>query len=153
MKRSIAVLEAEARSSRSKAASTGTTPRRTRTWPWASSARYKRTAALVKDLKAVLEEYGVTGHSLRGTLAQHVHDNVLEKMGRLVAFNPGATLLGPIPGRDGRIYSTRGDVVSALSYATHKDVRERADLAGRPRGEQLHRYVGRDIYFGLPLYV
>ena len=99
MKRSIAVLEAEARSSRSKAASTGTTPRRTRTWPWASSARYKRTAALVKDLKAVLEEYGVTGHSLRGTLAQHVHDNVLEKMGRLVAFNPGATLLGPIPDR------------------------------------------------------
>jgi len=43
--------------------------------------------------------------------------------GQLVAFNPGATLLGPIPGRDGRAYSTSGDVVSALAHTTHRDVR------------------------------
>jgi len=65
----------------------------------------------------------VTGHSLGGTLAQHVHDDVLQKKGHLVAFNPGATLLGPIPGRDGRVYSTSGDVVSALAHTTHRDVR------------------------------
>ena len=64
----------------------------------------------------------MTGHSLGGTLAQHVHDDVLQKKGHLVAFNPGATLLGPIPGRDGRVYSTSGDVVSALAHTTHRDV-------------------------------
>jgi hypothetical protein len=89
--------------------------------------RWKRTAAHARQLKEVLGEYSVTGHSLGGTLAQHVHDDVFDasqrKRGRLVAFNPGATLLGPIPGRDGRVYSTSGDVVSALSHTTHKDVR------------------------------
>ena len=87
------------------------------------TARWKRTAAHAKRLREVLGDYDVTGHSLGGTLAQHVHDEVLNKTGRLVAFNPGATLLGPVPGRDGRVYSTRGDVVSALAHTTHKDVR------------------------------
>lgn len=53
------------------------------------TAQWKRTAARAKELKAVLGEYSVTGHSLGGTLAQHVHDE-LGKRGTLVAFNSGA---------------------------------------------------------------
>jgi len=97
--------------------------------------RWKRTAEVAQRLKKVFGDYDVTGHSLGGTLAQHVHDVVLDKKGKLVAFNPGATLLGPIPGREGRVYSTHGDAVSALSHETHKDVRvlkpsEGSDLLG-----------------------
>ena len=83
------------------------------------TGRWERTAAHATELKAVLGDYSVTGHSL----AQHVHDDELAKKGQLVAFNPGATILGPIPGREGRVYSTSGDVVSALAHTTHRDVR------------------------------
>jgi len=95
--------------------------------------RWKRTgAAHARDLKAVLGEYSVTGHSLGGTLAQDVHDEFGNK-GKLVAVNSGATFLGPIPGREGRVYSTSGDVVSVLAHTTNRDVRvmtskERIDL-------------------------
>ena len=92
-----------------------------------STARYKRTAAHARELQKVLGDYSVTGHSLGGTLAQHVHDDVLNasqrKRSKLVVFNPGATLLGPIPGRAGRVYTTSGDVVSALAHTTHRDTR------------------------------
>jgi len=71
--------------------------------------------------------FDVTGHSLGGTLAQHVHDDMkVQSPGldsQLVAFNPGATVLGTIPGLGGRVYSTHGDAVSALSHVTHRDVR------------------------------
>jgi len=64
---------------------------------------------------------------LGGTLAQLAHDELANGSERtnsqLVAFNPGATILGAIPGREGRVYSTHGDVVSALAHTTHKDVR------------------------------
>ena len=64
----------------------------------------------------MLGDYNVTGHSLGRTLAQHVHDDVLEKKGKLVVFNPGATLLGPTPGRAGRVYTTSG--TSSLRWRT-----------------------------------
>jgi len=88
-------------------------------------------------LKADLGDFDATSHSLGGTLAQHVHDDVLGGKGKLVAFNPGATFLGSIPGREGRVYSTKGDVVSALAHTTHKDVRlltprEGSDLLSTP---------------------
>jgi len=88
-----------------------------------NTARWKRTRAHARDLKKVLGDYSVTGHSLGGTLAQHVHDDVLGKKGKLVAFNPGATLLGPIPGCAGWVYTTSGDVVSALAHTMHHDTR------------------------------
>ena len=92
-----------------------------------NTARWKRTQAHARQLKEVLGNYSVTGHSLGGTLAQHVHDDVFDasqkKKSKLVAFNPGATLLGPIPGRAGRVYTTSGDVVSALAHTIHRDTR------------------------------
>lgn len=110
--------------------------------------RWKHTATHARELKKVLGEYSLTGHSLGGTLAlAHCSTSTtrclkirgawwLSTLARPYSRpSPGATLLGPIPGRDGRVYATRGDTVSALSYATHKDVRvlapsEGSDLAG-----------------------
>jgi len=100
--------------------------------------RYKRTAAHARELQKVLGNYSVTGHSLGGTLAQHVHDDVLQKEGKLVAFNPGATLLGPIPGRAGRVYTTSGDVLSALAHTTHRDTR----VLTPSEGSNLHSAYG-----------
>ena len=62
--------------------------------------RWKHTATHARELKKVLGEYSVYPHNLGGTLAQHVHDEVLENQGRLVGFNLSATLLAPIPYRD-----------------------------------------------------
>jgi len=85
--------------------------------------RWKRTAAHAERIRSVVGNFDVTGHSLGGTLAQHVHDDMKAPDSQLVAFNPGATVLGTIPGLGGRVYSTHGDAVSALSHVTHKDVR------------------------------
>jgi len=85
--------------------------------------RWKRTAAHAQRISSVVGNFDVTGHSLGGTLAQHVHDDMKAPDSRLVAFNPGATVLGTIPGLGGRVYSTHGDAVSALSHVTHRDVR------------------------------
>ena len=94
--------------------------------------RWKRTAEHLRRVREAVGEYDLTGHSLGGTLAQLAHDELgaipgshgnERKNSQLVAFNPGATILGTVPGRDGRVYSTHGDVVSALSHVTHKDVR------------------------------
>jgi len=85
--------------------------------------RWKRTAAHAQRVRDALGSFDVTGHSLGGTLAQHVHDDMKAPESQLVAFNPGATVLGTIPGLGGRVYSTHGDAVSALSHVTHKDVR------------------------------
>ena len=87
------------------------------------TARWKRTAAHAQRIRDVVGSFDVTGHSLGGTLAQHVHDDMKAPDSQLVAFNPGATVLGTIPGLGGRVYSTHGDAVSALSHVTHKDVR------------------------------
>jgi len=85
--------------------------------------RWKRTAAHAQRIRDALGSFDVTGHSLGGTLAQHVHDDMKAPESQLVAFNPGATVLGTIPGLGGRVYSTHGDAFSALSHVMHRDVR------------------------------
>jgi len=87
-----------------------------------NSNRWKRTQARVAKIRETVPVFDVAGHSLGGTLAGAVHDDD-QRPGRLVAFNPGATLLGQIAGKDGRVYTVDGDAVSALANVTHRDVR------------------------------
>lgn len=85
--------------------------------------RFKREHHHLLKLREKIPEasFTFTGHSLGGTLAQH-HARDFNGT-RTVTFNPGATVFGESKDRNGRVYSTHGDAVSALAHLTHGDVR------------------------------
>lgn len=89
--------------------------------------RWKRTAAHLDHVRNTLgNNFDLTGHSLAGSLALEYARDHPEL--RTIAYNPGASIPDVIGAArtlpdNARVYSSAGDVVSALSSARVGDVR------------------------------